>query len=213
MKFTPIITKSLSSEQTKWLNNRFLNLCPEGESCWNELEKKYTETSRAYHNLSHLYSMFNVLDEAGFTSSNPVLEYAIWYHDIVYNSKKKDNEKQSAIIFKENCHSFLGEDVIQEVETVILSTEKHYPLSNSQEVEWMLDLDLFVLCSPKEIYQKYADAIRAEYKWVPKLLYKRGRKKVLQSFLKRDRIYFSDYFYEYYENIARENLQNELSEL
>ncbi|MGK0388621.1 MAG: putative metal-dependent HD superfamily phosphohydrolase [Maribacter sp.] len=212
MQFTPIVTKVLFDEQIEWLKDRFISLCPK-EEIWNELETRYTEPSRAYHNFSHLYSIFHVLDEAGFSTSNPVLEYAIWYHDIIYNSKKKDNEKQSAIVFKKSCHFFLELDIIQEVETVILSTEKHYPLSEKQEVKWMLDLDLFILCSPRETYQKYAEAVREEYKWVPKILYKRGRKKVLQSFLKRDRIYFSDYFYEYYESIARENLKNELNKL
>ena len=211
MKFVPIVTKKLSIEQIEWLKNRFIKLCPQ-EELWNELAKKFTASSRAYHNLSHLYSMFRVLDEAGFSHSNRILEYAIWYHDIIYNAKKKDNEKQSAIIFKESCHYFLEAEIVEQVERVILSTEKHFPLSEKQEVKWMLDLDLFILCSPVETYQKYAQAIREEYKWVPKILYKRGRKKVLQSFLKRDRIYFSDYFYEYYETIARENLKNELSE-
>lgn len=212
MNFKPTITQNLPEASLIWLKKRFFSLC-DNETVWNEINKRYSEKHRAYHNLSHIYSLFRLLDQTDFTPKNPILEWAIWYHDIIYDSKRKDNEKQSAVLFQKNCASFLDKETIKTVSIVIESTEKHFPLSDEEEVKWMLDLDLFVLCTPVPIYESYSKAIRKEYKWVPGLLYRKGRKKVLRSFLERERIYFSDYFYASYEEIARANLDRELKQL
>lgn len=212
MNFQATITQSLPEESINWLKNRFFSLCDD-EKIWNEINENYNEKQRTYHNLSHIYSLFQLLDKAGFTNNNPILEWSIWYHDIIYDSKRKDNEKQSAILFQKSCSAFLESELVEAVSTVIESTEKHFPLSEAKEVKWMLDLDLFILCSPASIYESYSKAIRQEYKWVPGFMYKKGRKKVLRSFLDRERIYFSDYFYASYEEIARTNLANELKQL
>lgn len=210
MNFVPIVTTELSIDEMDVLKKRF-GLLSEREELWEEIKEKYTESGRAYHNLSHIYSLFQLLEVSNFTKDNPIMEWSIWYHDIIYNAKKKDNEEKSALLFKERCLPFLDNKLLDDVETVILSTIKHFPLSEISEVKWMLDLDLYILSAPFDTYQKYAEAVRIEYGWVPKILYKRGRKKVLESFLKRDRIYFSDYFYETCEERARQNLEKERS--
>lgn len=211
MNVIPIVEKQLSEDKLEWMKQQYHVAFPD-KGYWNILIGKYSESHRAYHNLSHIYSMLQALEQTTFQGSDNLL-MAIWYHDIIYNSKKKDNEKLSADLFKEHWSKHLASDVISSVETIILSTEKHYPLSEDEDIKIMLDLDLFILSSPSGTYMKYAEAVRHEYKWVPKILYKNGRKKVLQSFLKRDRIYFSDYFSETLEPIARENLSLEIKNL
>lgn len=45
----------------------------------------------------------------------------------------------------------------------------------------------------------------------PNFIYFKGRKVVLNHFLKRDQLYFTQHFHERYEGLARENLQKELT--
>jgi predicted metal-dependent HD superfamily phosphohydrolase len=76
-----------------------------------------------------------------------------------------------------------------------------------------LDLDLSILGAEEERYMEYTRRIREEYGNYSWEDYRRGRAKVLKSFVARDRLYFSDYFYKRYEGRARENIQREIQSL
>jgi len=53
--------------------------------------------------------------------------------------------------------------------------------------------------------------IRKEYKVYPDIIYKPGRRKVVQHFLAMERIYKTDYFFVRLEQQAKENLTKELT--
>jgi len=55
-----------------------------------------------------------------------------------------------------------------------------------------------------------AQAIWQEYSWVPEASYKAGRMQVLQAFLQRKRIYWTELAYAALEGQARENMQREI---
>ncbi len=207
----PIIKKELNKTEMEFLQNRFFHLMDD-EGKFNSLKNYYSESHRSYHNLSHIYSMFQLLDESELESSDD-LEWAIFYHDIIYNSKKKDNEEKSAEVFKKEFEGILNEENIGRVYDLIMATQHHEPIEDHSVSELLLDLDLCILSSDLELYQSYATEVREEYKWVPKILYRKGRKKVLQHFLDREQIYFTDYFFRRGEKKARENLKWELNEL
>jgi predicted metal-dependent HD superfamily phosphohydrolase len=73
-----------------------------------------------------------------------------------------------------------------------------------------LDCDLCILGQEEVKYKIYAQQIRAEYKNVPNFLYQSGRIEVLNKFLARERIFFTDLFFAQFEKQARENIKNEL---
>ena len=76
-----------------------------------------------------------------------------------------------------------------------------------------LDLDLSVLASCTEVYDRYAEQVAQEYAWVPEALYQQGRAQVLAGFLQRDHIYFTPSLRLLWGPAARANLQRELSRL
>ncbi len=206
----PIILDEPNKEMTIFLKDRFMELCPL-EKEWDNLLRHYQDGQRAYHNLSHIYSMFTKWDTMGLEMDSS-LEYAIWYHDIIYDSKAKDNEQQSADFFRQAFLNVMDGESLDRVTQLILSTQKHFPLLEADELNpLMLDLDLFILSAPSDLYGKYSAAIRKEYAWVPNELYRIGRTKVLESFLERSRIYFSNVFFELHETDARHNLELELN--
>jgi len=68
---------------------------------------------------------------------------------------------------------------------------------------------LAILALPS--YQSYVKAIRIEYSIFSDEEYTQGRQKVIHTFLSQDRIYQSDYFFEKFEVLARNNLKRELN--
>lgn len=67
------------------------------ENFWLEIEKKYAEKGRYYHNLTHLENMFSELElvkDRIVNFSN--ISFSIFYHDIIYDASSKLNEEKSA---------------------------------------------------------------------------------------------------------------------
>ncbi|MFZ4476447.1 MAG: hypothetical protein ACOYPR_14720, partial [Saprospiraceae bacterium] len=94
----------------------------------------------------------------------------------------------------------------------IIATKSHVE-SSEQDTNLFLDADLSILGQEFSIYKTYTQQIRKEYAMYPDLLYRPGRKKVLQHFLGMDSIFKTRYFQEKYEASARKNLQAELAQL
>ena len=64
---------------------------------WNEISTAYSKSNRYYHTLQHLESLLRYLEDVKhqITNWNAVL-FALYYHDIVYNVLKHNNEEKSA---------------------------------------------------------------------------------------------------------------------
>jgi len=181
---------------------------------WNNILEKYSESHRTYHNLSHLYSMFRIKTQWEDALAHPRLfDLAIWYHDIIYNTVKKDNELQSRDLFAHDFAGILPEEDLNYVCQLILSTNKHVPIRKDFDNFLFLDIDLAVLATQRDMYRKYTNAIRREYRLYPSFLYNRGRKKIMESFLEREQIYYTDFFQEHFEEQARANVGRELEQL
>ena len=178
---------------------------------WNEIEKRYSEKGRCYHNLLHLENMFKELETIREKISNfTVVSFSIFYHDIVYNATSKSNEEKSALLAERRLAELnLNNDLINAVSTQILATKFHQK-SEDEDTNYLLDADLSILGKDLESYLAYTQMIRKEYSIYPDLLYKPGRKKVLKHFLELNSIFKTDYFKEKYEVRAKENISTEI---
>lgn len=177
----------------------------------------YSETHRAYHNLGHIHALlFEAEDwkQRAQWQDYPSAAFAIWFHDAIYQTRNDDNEERSAD-FAASSLSALGvpAEIISRVGKMILATKKHAAEGLDDDGKLFLDLDLAILGSAPEIYRAYQTAIRDEYSWVPGFLYRRARRKILQGFLERERLYFTDHLANERERQARDNIARELHEL
>ncbi|MFK8059915.1 MAG: hypothetical protein AB8B78_07475 [Polaribacter sp.] len=182
-------------------------------SLWNAILTKYTSKSRFYHNLIHISSMLFLAKEnkSQIVNYHEVL-FAIWFHDIIYKSTSKKNEEKSADFAKlalEKCtHKNINIDKIYQL---IISTKSHkIILNDTYDNACLLDFDLSILGQSWHIYESYIQKIRKEYQIYPDFLYNPGRKKVLQYFLNRKSLYFTEKYQNLLETKARENLTREL---
>lgn len=182
---------------------------------WQLIEQKYNEPHRKYHNLRHLKTMLELT--ATFETQlarADLVRWAVWFHDLVYQPLASDNEAQSAKKAIELLEgAFQDEQQLQTLEAYILATQTHEASQEDRDLCFFLDFDLWILGQPLEVYLDYTQRIREEYRRVPGLLYKRGRKRVLQHFLDFSRIYQTKTFQEKYEKQARNNLRYELENL
>jgi len=178
------------------------------------LDSYYEGGSRVYHGVFHIDQGLEEFDQVRHLSEHPEELTIAWYlHDAMYDTRKKDNEEQSAELARlMMSKSRVPEDKIQRVLRIIQITDHKTPPKNIDE-KLAVDIDLSIFGQSKEKYDWYSEGIRKEYFWVPKEQFKQGRKLVLQTFLDRNRIYYTDYFKNKYESQARINLESEIKSL
>ncbi len=196
------------------LKNKFKILCQnfindENIICqlWQEIELAHSSENRYYHSMKHLEQLYIELPKFDI-----VTEFAIFYHDVIYDASKSNNEKESAKLCKKRLsHLNVPKKFINETTQLILETKTHEPTSPNNAL--FLDADLAILGSSEKVYQTYIKSIRKEYAIYDDITYESGRKKVLKHFLEKPNIYQSAYFYDKYEKQAQQNILIEYNSL
>ena len=185
------------------------------EEAFQILKARHSEKSRFYHNFSHVKALLKLFETFGNKIQHPkAIKFAIWFHDVIYDTRKSDNEAESARLASETLRKLnVNDETIELVKDLILATKVHSGRNLSYDAKLFLDMDLAILGMSEEIYKEYSETIRQEYAWVFESMYRRGRKKVLKSFIKRERIYFTDEMKVGYEEQARKNINNEIKSL
>ena len=178
---------------------------------WSEVEENYTNRKRYYHTLVHLENLFQILTPIKTKINDwDTLLFTLFYHDVIYNATKSDNEEKSAELAIVRMQTIGIENTqIEKCKAQILATKKHL-YSTDSDTNYFTDADLSVLGQDWETYSNYYKNVRKEYAIYPNILYNPGRKKVLKHFLSMEKIYKTDYFYQEFEQKAKENLEQEL---
>ncbi|MEZ4827843.1 MAG: hypothetical protein R3C61_16390 [Bacteroidia bacterium] len=187
---------------------------PEINRRWLEIENAYSGNGRYYHNLTHLENLLAELQ--GFRPMidnwNVVL-WAMYYHDIVYDPLRSDNEAES-VVLAENRLKMLNvpQPEIEACAAMIFATKGHQ-VSEHPDINLFTDADLSILGKEKDDYHTYASNVRREYAIYPDSLYNPGRKNVLQHFLAMEQIFKTEVFRNKYEVQARANIREEMERL
>jgi predicted metal-dependent HD superfamily phosphohydrolase len=178
---------------------------------WNEIEKKYSSNKRHYHTLQHLDNLLAQLNEVkGLIQNWQTVLFTLYYHDIIYNPLRSDNEEKSADFAERRMKQIsVSDKEIKLCKEQILATKSHLE-STDHDTNHFLDADLSILGQPWEMYSQYCKNVRKEYTIYPDLVYNPGRKKVINHFLAMNRIFKTPFFYDKFELQARQNLQKEI---
>ena len=184
--------------------------------CTPDLLSRYREPQRHYHTLEHIHACLGELARVSDLDDGErrILEYAIWWHDAVYDPQRPDNEEASAELARHALRE-RGEEpaVIDEVVRLVRLTQGHAPEAGDRLGGLMTSIDLSILGSAPEAYDRYAAQVREEYAFVPEPLYRSGRAAILRRFLQRPVIYPDAGFADRYERRARSNLSREIAAL
>ncbi len=175
---------------------------------YQDLVSRYSESHRKYHTLQHLENCFERLDECMTLARFPnEMALAFWFHDAFYDTQSKDNELKSAQWASSTVLAAgLPMEAAERIYLLIMATQHNVPPSGS-DAELLVDIDLSILGSESSRFDEYEQQIREEYDWVPELLYRQERLKLLNGFLARPHIFYTSLFFDRYERQARLNIE------
>jgi predicted metal-dependent HD superfamily phosphohydrolase len=182
-----------------------------------ELRRRYSD--RPYHNWSHIESMLRLHREyREFLKTPTLVEAAIYFHDAVYDSIRRDNEKRSADLAVSMLGRSASGPMADILYSLVMSTAKHeVPLGAepdlANDIEYLLDFDLSILGATEDEYDAYVRAVRAEYSWASDDEWKSGRESFLNAMAAKSSIFHTAALTERYEARARENMIRELDAL
>jgi predicted metal-dependent HD superfamily phosphohydrolase len=181
---------------------------------YDDLIRAYSEPHRAYHTVVHLESCLREFDAARQLAEAPyAIEAALWFHDAIYDTHRSDNEERSAS-WASSALSALGVSAsrAKRVGQLVLAT-CHHEAGNDADTALLLDVDLSILGTRPENFDRYEAEVRREYAWVSDADFRHGRRAILEKLRDRKRIYQTDFFHDRYEAQARANLTRSLVKL
>src|SRR5260370_33569425 len=115
---------------------------------------------RHYHNLKHIEDCLGALAGVKNLSAaeREILTEAIWWHDVVYDATRSDNEELSARLAEQHVRP----DLRWEVGRLIRLTETHQVASDDRLGAILISIDLSILDAEPARYDAYAAATRTE---------------------------------------------------
>ena len=185
---------------------------PTARTEWAAVVAAWSEPHRRYHDLHHLAAVLGLVGELSPAADDPAaVALAAWYHDVVYDPRRGDNEQVSAERARAGLRGLVPGPRLDEVVRLVLLTAGHDPARDDANGAVLCDADLAVLAGPPESYAAYASAVRAEYGHLSDETFTAGRIAVLESLLALPALYRLPTVAADWEPRARANLTAELA--
>ena len=174
------------------------------------LKLHYTDPKRFYHTFNHIKTLLDSLYDFHITNIEKIkIELAIWFHDIIYDPKQKNNEEVSSREFTFfGIEVGLDFDLIEEIVNMIIAT-KHDDSAKTRLEKIMCDIDLKQLAFPE--YIQNSNNVKKEFAHLTNKEWKKGRSNFLKTFINKEFIYYTNEYRGALEDTARINLQKELN--
>lgn len=184
----------------------------DGQGTYEQLLAGYSEPHRHYHTLQHLGECLAMFDSVRGLPEHPdEVELALWFHDAIYDTHRPDNEERSADWARAALREAgVANDAADRVHALIMAT-RHTANPVLPDEQLLVDIDLSILAAEQARFDEYEEQIRQEYAFVPRWLFRRKRRAILQGFLDRPSIYSTAHFKQALEQLARENLKQAIT--
>jgi predicted metal-dependent HD superfamily phosphohydrolase len=157
---------------------------PTSRTEWAAVVAAWGQPHRRYHDLAHLAAVLGLVGELAAAAADPdAVRLAAWYHDVVYDPTRADNEQVSADRARAGLRGLVPEERVEEVARLVLLTAGHDPAPDDANGAVLCDADLAVLAGPPESYAAYASAVREEYGHLSDAEFTAGRIAVLEHLL------------------------------
>lgn len=215
MTFYKLATPPVAAMSLRWLKltDSFGVDQERARRAFADLVAHYTEEGRYYHDLQHVESVLTTVDELKALAHDlATIQLAVWFHDVIYDSRTDDNEIKSAGYARQALSALeLPPEVVDKVSELILATITHRAPADDLDAQILLDADLAELGVDEAVFNEQSEALRKEFAWVPEAEFQANRKRVLNGFLERERIYQTDQLFIALEDKARRNLAKALA--
>jgi predicted metal-dependent HD superfamily phosphohydrolase len=205
---TPSVTVDFPLWRATWVG---LGVESAPREDFDRLLARYKEPHRAYHTLSHVEHCLSLLAETRDQCEHPdEVALALWFHDVVYEPHRSDNEAASARWLVELARlAGVPEPGVARMRSLIMATRHAAPALQGDE-KVLVDIDLAILGAAPQRFDAYEAQIRREYRWVPGPVYRAARIRILSAFLDRPSIFATALFQSRFETAARANIARSL---
>ena len=105
------------------------------QEMYQKLHKHYSEPHRAYHTLEHIETCLDQAQEVIFEDDFAV-NFALFFHDIIYNPRAKDNELQSALIAANFLQDLSCSPQVIDKVTQLIELTAHPSMPKSQDEKY-----------------------------------------------------------------------------
>lgn len=176
---------------------------------------RWSEPQRAYHTPQHLLEALTLLDEWRRGGQWPAtVALALFFHDLVYDPRRADNEDLSALLAREMLALLQLPQAQIEAVVRLIDITRHAAQPLTDDEKLMVDIDLSILGAAPERYAEYCAQVRREYAHVPELLFTRARLAVLEAFLNaRPALFHTARGRAAFDAAAARNLTQEVAQL
>jgi predicted metal-dependent HD superfamily phosphohydrolase len=162
----------------------------------NDLLAQYSGSDRHYHGVGHIVSMLEGFDAIKATFEQPLAaELAIFFHDVIYDPSRRDNEEQSARKMQDLLGGLVDQTLLESAARSVQATKQH-ALTSSHDTNLLLDLDMAILGQPWPVYERYAKGVMQEY--LPlygEVAYRHGRRTLfLEPTIAHGTVFLTDAF-------------------
>jgi predicted metal-dependent HD superfamily phosphohydrolase len=106
----------------------------------------------------------------------------------------------------------LAPEIGERIHALVMAT-RHDAVPASPDARLLVDVDLSILGAEPLRFDEYERQVRDEYAWVPGPVFRHERRRILEAFLARPRIYQTQHFYIARESRARANLERSIGAL
>ena len=186
----------------------------EGAALHKRLVHCWSEGHRHYHTLQHLQECFGLLTGIAIDEKDAAaIAIALWFHDAYYDPQRTDNEARSAQLALQEAHAAgIPQEAAQRIHDMIMATVEH-DVQADPVVQLLVDIDLSIFGTEQARFDESDVQVRREYAHVPEADWRVGRRRVLQGFLDRERLFGTEHFHSRFEQRARENIARSLARL
>lgn len=184
------------------------------EAVFAQLVAAYSEPHRHYHTLQHLRECLALFEQArDLAQRHGEIGLALWFHDAVYDVHRADNEQRSAD-WASRCarQAGLADDAARRIQALVMATRHNAPAEGTDQ-QLLVDVDLAILGADAGRFDEYEAQVRREYAHVPEAQFRERRRRILEGFLARPRIYATPAFFASHEQAARDNLRRSIARL
>lgn len=189
------------------------------EGAFARLRATYAAPERGHHGQGHIDWMLAKLAGLAPPLHRPLAaELACWYHDAIYDPTARDNEDRSADLMRADLGGIVDPALLDWAGTLVRATARHRVPASAQaelarDCALFLDVDMAVLGSVPDVYDRYAAGVAHEF--VPHhglTKYQAGRAAFLRATIDGGPIFLTTEF-QRLEPLARANMRRELISL
>ncbi len=184
----------------------------DGAAVHQRLLDGYREPQRYYHTPEHIEHCLSWFDQCRSLVGNPdALELAIWFHDVIYEPGKPDNEARSAALYRQLSDGVHAKATRGLVDRLIMATLHLGSELEDGDADYMVDIDLASFGLPWEEFLRDSENLRREATHLDESQFHQRARAFHQTLRARERFFHTDFFAERLETRAHENIERYLA--